>query len=575
MLIQQYFYTTCLSAVTGLYVIPVHFKHKWFPGNVEKSWFNLINIDIYSSLIQSNVNSEILGVFKYLNQPFYSRNTLRLHSAKTTNLTNHIYMASKSEASKVDHIYGLTTLKYLPVGLFEYPVFDFNKRETKSILIRVPSVFGLNITFLSFKSYCTSLWFKYNVKIQMFTNEQQAFSGNGVLSTLWMYTSKFPDFHILCGMLPSFSIYTEKNLAHIHITNHRANFHLQYQVIKLNLVRTIHEIIPFNHNGSKWLNTFMHMQTNPSFLKSLTPIYIMEMLTIFHWLARVTEIYVVQFEIFTKILRGTQCTVYVYDSPDAVSMPLAEVTEKYSDFNVTCSTFQCYLLLKCSKWDKISLVKVAKSHPKYEDHHFKIIPLNNLPLSVHFSNDGMSSGQQVGKYGVKMKDDTYLDNIYLSIQLMSNYSLGSYNGINCTYGGILVLEELESQQYVIRHRLCGSQTGAFRDELALTMTGQTVILVFYYYKGFGKIMADIQIKFSQCVGIFLDPMKGVQCRYPVHCDLIYDKCLFKDVLNISYPKETCFHIQYIDNHLLYMNKRMFQMTVSGFFNNVHAFSRSD
>ena len=249
-------------------------------------------------------------------------------------------------------------------------------------------------------------------------------------------------------------------------------------------------------------------------------------------------------------------------------MPLAEVTEKYSDFNVTCSTFQCYLLLKCSKWDKISLVKVAKSHPKYEDHHFKIIPLNNLPLSVHFSNDGMSSGQQVGKYGVKMKDDTYLDNIYLSIQLMSNYSLGSYNGINCTYGGILVLEELESQQYVIRHRLCGSQTGAFRDELALTMTGQTVILVFYYYKGFGKIMADIQIKFSQCVGIFLDPMKGVQCRYPVHCDLIYDKCLFKDVLNISYPKETCFHIQYIDNPLFYMNKRMFQMTVSGFFNNV-------
>ncbi len=293
---------------------------------------------------------------------------------------------------------------------------------------------------------------------------------------------------------------------------------------------------------------------------------------IYHWLARVIEIYVVQFKIFTQVLQGTQCTLYVYDSPNAVSIPLAQVTEEDGDCNSTCSTFQCYFLLECSKEvNKKILANLIQSHAKYKEHQIKMISVNDVPLSVHFSNEEMSTGQKVEKYGVVLNHTAYL-----SVQLMSNYSLAEYTGIGCTYGGLLILEELESQQYVIRNRLCGLHTGAFRDEITLTMTGQNLIMAFYYYRGFGRILADIKIDISECAGLFVNRNADAVCQYPVLCNITSHHChLFRHTVNISYPSKTCLQIQYIDDILHYINRTMFQIIISGFFNNVPMANRLD
>ena len=102
----------------------------------------------------------------------------------------------------------------------------------------------------------------------------------------------------------------------------------------------------------------------------------------------------------------------------------------------------------------------------------------------------------------------------------------------------------------------------------VTMTGGAVIFVSFYYRGFGKIMADFVIDQRQCMGMFLNPSNPVSCKHPIVCEERKDICVGDHLIDISYSPEICIYVQYIDHSSDYMEVPSYEITITNLFNDV-------
>ena len=232
---------------------------------------------------------------------------------------------------------------------------------------------------------------------------------------------------------------------------------------------------------------------------------------------------------------------------------LVKVDRQFHSFTVRCSTFQCYLLLECNTQQlaqNIMHLVTSRTLPvEYLDIINTILDSTNTPLKLKFHNVNQNGDtftvQEVRRYYPWTEDQ------HLSFHTAFNNSVSQYSGQDCFYGGILIIELSKNRKQesisVIQSSLCGSQVIFLHQYLNLTLSN--VYLVFYSYKEFGMVNAEIEISISPCIGIFLNPVKCVTCNWPVQC---YDqrantKCHPEHFIYIHYPNETCIHIQYISD----------------------------
>ncbi len=534
-------------------VIPVKYKHDWYlAADADKNWFKFVSSDLVYILDESGFYIELVIALKTASHNAQSRYIKHLNKMETNNC---LYLTGFSKYVSIRPM-----IKTAYVGIFRYPssqkihvseqkvsYFSMEVPETiapnsilvfsrshyfpwlpcKSInpvlLIQVPNHFGLNITFYHFHTLHTPHCWNFRIQLWFLSH----------ISKLFYIARNESDnkAHVFCGDLPPWSLYTDKHIAVLKISDANAVFHLEYQVI---------------HKAYGVLEThYYKMGSN----KLLPITWKMKTLFIYHWLVRVHELTRVKLVVISR--REFNCLYSAYDGPIATGQPLAKLSGRRK-FNITiiCSTFQCYVLLECksSLWKLIGpQIDIMNKFLKYMPFPVQFVQkyeLNNTntPLEVHLYSHDQSgqffTGQELRLYVSVQK------NHHISVEFPSNYSVGQYNGIDCIYGGLVLLELIKGKP-LIRQRMCGSQLTFLLTKYDLTMSSDNLYVVFYHYKEFGSLDINLNIHTSPCVGIFLDPSEPVQCSWPVICMEIMEECLQEHLITISYPNETCIHIQYL------------------------------
>ena len=365
-----------------------------------------------------------------------------------------------------------------------------------------------------------------------------------------------------CGDLPPWSLCSTRHIAFIYPFNKNAKFHLEYQIMDKNMM----EPQRYVRYKKEYIAHNLHMgivDPDPVFFKRFENIWHVKDVLLFHWLVRVEIWQQVEMNISTHNIVAKMCSLYVYNSPGALGLYMVKIsnnTKSYSQTDqIKCSTFQCYLLLECMGRQYLKhelehtpdqLVTIIQQPGKYMK-ITKYLNITNTPLILNLNNfdknGDISTGQEVRGYHPQGSSQ------YLSVHISFNHSVSQYNGQNCIYGGIHMLQKVRDY-YFTRYVLCGSQvTFAIRFQNLIT---DNIYLVFYYYKEFGQIRAHIEIQMSPCAGIFLDLRRPIQCYWPIFCRDVHTKCL-THLISIFYPNDTCIKIQHLHDYLrIYETKLM-------------------
>ncbi len=115
MLMKHLLYIAVFVRVTESNIIPIRFKHYWFASKTEKTWLSLTTVDIVSTFNVCNDKTGLAKFVKCLHYTLNSRHILRLHKTKSAMLQS--YMQSDIQDNTIK-----TTLKYLPLGTFKFPL---------------------------------------------------------------------------------------------------------------------------------------------------------------------------------------------------------------------------------------------------------------------------------------------------------------------------------------------------------------------------------------------------------------------------------------------------------------------
>ncbi len=501
-----------------------YLKKSWLPHSMNKSWFHYVRSDMINSLQFANQQTPY-DIVLYVTNVILSMDTLFKKHLNT--LINY-----RSTNTKDIHI-------YVPVGRVQH--IPFSSYHYSCILwIKVLPLFSINLTLLSVNTHYTTFYECDNVLI--YWQEQLVYQS--------------------CGRITNPKIiYINHHTATIRYVNcpKMHEIDIIYQVMEKNIIKSVYD----RHNP---LN----------FFTSLSPVYDIGTITIYHWLVRVQKIHKTQ--LFVKSFTHQEITIY--DGPGNLSpilLQAGDVVDKQNTINnnniqgngshnttkgnvadskmihvkVKCSSFQCYLIRTIHKNHIKDINENTVHYNSSTEHYIDVINIHNGTKHTIITDHILTSDHMV--YKLVTKNDL---GIFLNI---SNINMTSSSIWDCTFGGVAVLEGGEHDPQS-RMTLCGRERGehsVMDNEFLYYSMGNAVYFTFYRYIFYGSLKFTLEVTATKCKGVLmsLTPSVTLECANDI---VIYNstkQAFFKETtFSIHFPPNLCIAFQLCAADYLYRKR---------------------
>ncbi len=480
-------YTTYVKYVVPhpMYWLPVELLQN---EHLPKHWFHYIRSDLYTCIenvplklcsLGNNLNGAIACVVKCINM-----------------------LSRKRQSYKHRILYNL------PFG----QLHQRNDNISKIIMIKTNKVFAVNLTFTLF-DYSYNIWDcsyhglnNYNsIVIRDILHSEEALIIRA----------------ILCGKLPIFSIFSKTDVVTLHgrfDTKYR--YSIVYQVIDSGYV------VP---------PTSYHLQDILQYTKQFSLLYFLKSQSIYHYLIVVDKLY--KLDIICFIDKYVNGFITIYDGPGNKCPTLARTMVR----NVTCTTFQCYLiiLVKNKTYVNTYLSNYIKVNYKSIPHTMKSYRI--LQGGEVFDGAVFNSSSITHQAVYRLVAPIHF-RIHMSV-LYQRWNIP--NVMDCMFGGVSVIDVLASNSTKTRITICGMDDPKMLPTIfRLTSTNRVMLVTVYHYKYYGDFNINIHFMQSSCEVIYL------QASTSPYLD-ISENVLFTNkvstrsltnndiIINISYPAESC------------------------------------
>ncbi len=431
--------------------------------------------------------------------------------------------------------YRLTNSKdihiYVPVGRVQY--IPFSSYHYSCILwIKVLPQFSINLTLISINTRYRTFYVCEDVSVS------------------W---HKYQVDYKFCGRITNpKSLYINHHLATITDTHcHKIRkLDIIYQVMEKNIIEIVYD------------------RQNPlNYFTSLSPLYDIGTITIYHWLVRVQKIHKTQ--LFVKPFTYQEITIY--DGPGNLSpilLQVGNVVDKQNTVNnnikqgnvsdnntiyvnITCSSFQCYLILTIHKNHKKDIDENTVHYNSSNEHYIDVINIHNDTKHTIIMDHILTSDHMVYKLVTKNGLGIFLN--------ISNFNLTSSSIWDCTFGGVAVLEGGEHDPQS-RMTLCGRERGehsVMDNEFLYYSMGNAVYFTFYRYIFYGSLKFTLEVTATKCKGVLmsLTPSVTLECANDI---VIYNstkQAFFKETtFSIHFPPNLCIAFQLCAADYLYRKR---------------------
>ncbi len=163
--------------------------------------------------------------------------------------------------------------------------------------------------------------------------------------------------------------------------------------------------------------------------------------------------------------------------------------------NISCSTFQCYILLSyetiAASVHASFMIIVSKSN--IVPNHIHLNGLSTYLLQSY--NNANTTKQSVYKFVSN-------PHIFISVGIY-NIDQMLYDAVRCIYGDAKILELINDTIYT-RFDACDKQNYPKTRDFQVISSGNSIFVVIYSYEYF-TVNVDMKVKITKSMGIFLNP----------------------------------------------------------------------